>query len=122
MADALLRAPAPGNEKPQQLESEVESFVEAVVTNLPSTKQRLDVYRQAQAQEKACSQVLDHCKVGWPDKSVLDAKLLPYWKARASLTAHENLLLHAQCIVVPVSLQDETLRKVHEGHQGIECC
>ena len=121
-ADALSRAPAPGNEQPQQLESEVESFVEAVVTNLPATKRRLDIYRQAQTQDKTCSQVLDHCKVGWPDKSDLDAELLPYWKARASLTAHENLLLHGQCIVVPASLQDDTLRKVHEGHQGVERC
>ena len=120
-ADALLRAPAPGKGS-QQLEPEVEAFVEAIVTNMPATKPRLDAYRQSQAQDGICSQVLDYCKSGLPDKGDIGMELLPYWKVRASLSVNDNLLLHGQCIVVPTSLQAEMLVRVHDGHQGIEQC
>ena len=42
-ADALSRAPAPGKGS-LQFEPEVEAFVEAIVTNLPATRPRLDAY------------------------------------------------------------------------------
>ena len=122
-ADALSRAPIPGKEEePQQFEAEVETFVEAVIANLPATRQRLDVYQQSQAQDTACSQVHHYIKVGWPNKRDIGPDLLPYWKAQASLTIHDDLLLLGQRIVVPACLRGETLRKIHEGHQGIERC
>jgi len=34
----------------------------------------------------------------------------------------DGLLLRGQKIIVPQSLQAETLSKLHEGHQGIICC
>ena len=34
----------------------------------------------------------------------------------------DGLLLYDACIVIPKSLQKETLQKIHQGHQGIERC
>ena len=48
--------------------------------------------------------------------------ITPYWKVRGSITVHDGLLLYNQHIVVPRSLQRETLDRIHEGHQGIERC
>ena len=33
-----------------------------------------------------------------------------------------NLLLYGSRIVVPASLQKDTLEKIHQGHQGIKRC
>ena len=33
-----------------------------------------------------------------------------------------NILLHGSRIVVPLSLQEQTLKKVHEGHLGVQKC
>ena len=46
----------------------------------------------------------------------------PYWAVQSSLTLGNNLLLYNNRIVVPSALQSETVRKIHEGHQGIERC
>ena len=52
----------------------------------------------------------------------MDPITKPYWEKRGELTIGENLLLCGGRIVVPLALQEETLRKLHNGHQGIERC
>ena len=46
----------------------------------------------------------------------------PYWEVRCSLTLCDALLLYNDRIVVPPSLQEETVDKVHDSHQGIDHC
>ena len=41
---------------------------------------------------------------------------------RESLTVTDGFLLYNQRIVVPESLQQDTLTKLHAGHQGIRRC
>ena len=41
---------------------------------------------------------------------------------RGSLTVHNQLLLYNHRIVVPKSLQSETIQRLREGNQGIERC
>ena len=60
--------------------------------------------------------------MGWPKKQLIPPNLTPYWKARDSLTICTDLLLYNSRIVVPKSMQQETLRKIHSGHLGIEKC
>ena len=43
-------------------------------------------------------------------------------RSEERLTECKQLLMHGQRIVIPRSLQRETLKKIHEGHQGIERC
>ena len=80
------------------------------------------MYRQAQEQDEVCTQLREYCKTGWPRKQLIPFNLTPYWKARNSLTICNNLLLYNSCIVVPRSLQRETLQNIHSGHLGIEKC
>ena len=119
-ADALSRAPLVETDDPTDLPDEVVTFIATVVSMLPATEQRLESYRQAQAQDTICTQVMDYCKSGWPKKqSAIPSSIVPYWTVRNFLTIHNNLLLYNNRIVVPLSLQNETLQKLHEGHQGI---
>ena len=52
----------------------------------------------------------------------LNTELRPYFDARHCLTVVDDLLLHGSRIVVPSSLQEETLEKIHQGHLGIQKC
>jgi len=52
----------------------------------------------------------------------VNKELIPYWRVRASLSICNNLLLYNDRIVVPLSLQEVTLQRIHEGHQGIQRC
>ena len=45
-----------------------------------------------------------------------------FWHEKSSISVANNLLLHGSHIVLPSSLRAETLKHIHEGHQGIVRC
>ena len=96
--------------------------MEACIAHLPAGQNRLREYQEAQASDPLCSLVIKYCCTSWPVKGKGDEALAPYWEAQGALTLHRNLFLHGTRIVVPASMQRETLAKLHEGHQGIERC
>ena len=55
-------------------------------------------------------------------KAKLPPNLKPYWMVRAKLTLQYDLLLYGSHIVIPQGLQQETMLKIHQGHQGILKC
>ena len=122
-ADALSRSPCQnGDKNSKELEEEVETYISAIVSTLPATAQRLSQYRDEQLKDPVCALVAEYCRTSWPAKQTVKPELIPYWKVRGSLTMHDGLLLYDDRIVVPQSLWEETLQRVHEGHQGIERC
>ena len=102
--------------------AEIEEYVEMTTATLPASGSRLDEYRQAQRKDEICSQVIEFCSNGWPQRQKVKGVLTLFWKERGSLTMNNNLLMYNDRIVIPQPLQKETLRKIHEGHQGIERC
>ena len=43
----------------------------------------------------------------------------PYWTQRSELTVEYGCLLWGVRVVVPNKLQQQVLKELHEGHQGI---
>ena len=122
-ADALSRAPTGVPvDSCIEFQKEVESHIAAVTETLPATKQQLDKYRHAQAADTETGAVITYCKFGWPVKAKLSPNLKPYWMVRAKLTLHHDLLLYGSRIVIPQGLRQETMLKIHQGHQGILKC
>jgi len=62
------------------------------------------------------------CQDGWPDKHLVPGPIKPYVQVAGELTVQQNLLLRGSRIVIPVSLQLETLEQLHSAHQGIQKC
>ena len=121
-ADTLSRAPVAAEVNSVQLQEEVESFTDNLVETFPASSSQLEVYIKAQDTDHKCSQVKGYCLSSWPKKEQLDPGILPYWKVRSSLTVYNRLLLYNSRIVVPTTLREETMEKIHAGHQGIERC
>ena len=101
------------------VQTSFEEHVIAVVSHLPASKDYLQFYKQTQASDPVCSQLLQYCHNGWPLRCKVKGDLLYYWDSRSELTICDGLL-YGSFIVVPKPLQQETLRKIHQGHQGIE--
>ena len=99
-----------------------ELYMLSTITHLSTSNQLLKVYKNDQSEDPICQQILTYCQTKWPDKKVLDSSLRPYWQLRGEITVGDGLLMRGQRIIVPESLQTETLRKIHEGHQGIVRC
>jgi len=122
-ADTLSRAPVSQvDEECLELQTEVEAFLDSVVQSLPATTHQLETYRRAQTEDSVCSKIAEYCQSSWPERRAVDASIIPYWKARSSISLQQGLLLYNQRIIVPSALQEETLHRIHEGHQGIERC
>ena len=100
---------------------DVDHFIHGVIASLPASSERLDVYKAAQTADTICQQVVT-CLKGWPEQRIHTKQLHPYWGARHKLTVVDDLLLYDSCIVVPLSLQAETMSKIHTGHMVIQKC
>jgi len=122
IADTLSRAPVGSKsdvDDAENLEGATEAFINAVVSHLPATPTRLDQLRTTQSVDETLQAVFKYCEQGWPIKNSLSTNLKPYWSVKDELTIYNGLLLRGNRIVVPSSLQQEILQKLHEGHQGI---
>jgi len=120
MADTLSRAPIKAFT--QEVTSDTELFMQSVVSALPATKDYLDTYRTAQLKDNTCSRLMQFCDSGWPNHNNVKGDLRKYWQVRASLSVNDNILLYGSRIVVPEAMRVETLRKIHQGHQGFQKC
>ena len=60
---------------------------------------------------------------GWPKKrSSLAPNLQPYWNYRDELTIEDGILMKGQKIIIPTSLKQQYIDKIHAGHTGIGSC
>ena len=90
------------------------------VAHLPASQDRCREYREAKNADPLCGLVIKYCRTGWPGKGKLNEVNTPHWEAQGNLTLDGDLLLYGSRIVVPASMQRETLAKLHERHVGIE--
>lgn len=60
---------------------------------------------------------------GWPkEKSEVQNEIREYWDYREEMHVAEDLIFKGGRLVIRSSLRHEMLKKVHEGHQGMERC
>ena len=58
---------------------------------------------------------------GWPDRQRdLHPQLRSFWPYHDDIVADYGIVLKGNRIVIPASIQPETLVKLYESHQGIE--
>jgi hypothetical protein len=123
IADTLSRAPVENmSQSNTDFENETKAFVDVVMSNLPASQNRIELIKTESAKDEICRKLISYCRDGWPEKSKLDEKLRPYWTMHGEFTVHDNLLFKGTRIVIPHSLQNEILNRVHDGHQGIVKC
>jgi len=123
-ADTLSRAPL--KEIPDANSStssqEIEQFVQAITAAFPASPDHLDSYSKAQAENSICSRLIEYCTSGWPNRSKLSRELKDFWRYGGELTLSGTLLLYQSRIIIPESMRQATLGKIHQGHQGILRC
>ena len=60
---------------------------------------------------------------GWPDtRSESPEMLAPYWTFRDELGVKDGIVLKGTRIVIPPTLHNSVLEKIHYAHQGMEKC
>ena len=123
IADTLSRAPvSTATAADQQLQSEATSYVNWVVDNLPATERRLNEIREHQENDSVCQNLVEFCKYGWPEKRTLSTDLKPYFSISAEISVVSGLLMRGSRIIIPPTLRETMLEKLHSSHQGITKC
>lgn len=123
IADTLSRAPtATASNTDTQLCDDTEMFVSTIMSTLPATEQRLTEIIKKQEEDELCTQLKRYCQSGWPDKYQVPQALKPYYSVSAELTIQHGILMRNNRIVVPYTLRQDMLERLHTGHQGITKC
>ena len=60
---------------------------------------------------------------GWPtDKQELPTEIKQYWPYRDELVAHNGIIYRGTRVVIPTSMRQEMLQKIHVAHKGTDGC
>ena len=123
VADTLSRAPLEETrDSDQTLQEEAGALVNLVVQSLPVTERRLEEIKRLQEQDEVCQLLVRYCQSGWPERKKLTEATRVYHAVAAELSVEDGLLLRGCRIVIPTSLRQDILRRLHTGHQGIMKC
>ena len=125
IADTLSRAPLSVSTEQEDLQAEVSTFIDNVISHLPATDKRLDEYREAQSQDPICSQVMKFCQPQWPQKSPANNNLVPYIGGSRLHLQFVTICFYtmtALLFLFPYKLQHYSVfTKVTREYRGVEC-
>jgi hypothetical protein len=117
IADTLSRAYIPGK---ADKDENACLFVHGVMTHFPTTKQNKQLWKEATLRDYTSQRVKQYLQGDWPDRESLPPELIPYFDIREQLYEEGDLLFYANRLIIPYEMRAETLKKLHEGHQGME--
>ena len=77
--------------------------------------------QQASAQDDHLQCLKSFIIAGWPSTiDELQTDLKPYWSYRDELAVTDGIMLKGRHIIIPTSLKQQVLDKLHANHMGIE--
>ena len=123
VADTLSRCPLQVDEVHDELEGDVEEYVDGVASRWPATDKKLEEIRRETARDVNLRYTMDYVIEGWPQHKQ-DVKLAArdFFGIRNELSIHNRLLLRGDRIVIPFVLREEMIERIHDGHLGINKC
>ena len=86
-------------------------------------QERLYEIRGATEKDATLQQLRTIIMAGWPaDKSALPETAKPYFNYRDELSVHDGIIVRGDRVVIPKTMRQDLLVKVHAGHSGINSC
>lgn len=123
IADTLSHAPLSGTSH-KQVHDELVNHVEFENDNpelsgfLDATLQDISVASQVDPELIVLCSLIES---GWPsEKAKVPYLVRPYWHVCHELTVNEGLLIKQDCVIIPTSLRQNILYKLHAAHCGSE--
>lgn len=120
-ADALSRASvnSVGLDIDDQIEEHAQELIEAVAV---ADVRREEIKRKYE-EDNTMIQLRNYIVFGWPEKGRnCHVSLKDYYKHRDELTIVDGLILKGCRIVIPSSLRESMIEKLHAGHLGQSKC
>lgn len=124
-ADVLSRL-INNHEKPDEeaviamvrVEDDVSSSLQDTLQNLPVTSKMV---QDATAKDPVLQKVSSYIKNGWPARAeAVPDEVKPYFGHRESYSLIGGCVMMVDRVVIPKCLQKRILKRIHDGHPGIE--
>lgn len=120
IADALSRATV---DPPEQYLSDGELVYDIEVLTNAISDANIDEFKQATKADDELQDLSKIIQTGWPGRiKSLKPGIRQYWSVRDRLTVADGLVLLGERIVIPRSLRNKVLEKIHGSHFGVEKC
>ena len=115
LADCLSRQP--NKSKCDTIDLDVK------VCHIQFSSEKLSQLRAETLKDETLCNLRDIIVDGWPEeRNSVPMSLRPYWSFRDELGVENGLILKGERLLIPASMQNEILDKIHTGHQGIIKC
>ena len=122
VADTLSRAylTMQGDDR-EPLDELLNAQIHLLTANLPMSQQKCNEFVSATKQDNSLVTLAEYVKKGWPDhRRDLPECIRHYWNFREEIHETVGILFKGNKIIVPESLRQEMLSKIHESHLGVE--
>lgn len=117
MADALSRATTQSDTPVSSTETDVQLHVNLISQSLPVSDRKSKQIAAETEKDPILQRVMKNLKEKWPRGDCQQ-----YYNIRSELSVINGLLHRKNQIVIPQSLRKEMLKRLHEGHLGMEKC
>ncbi len=123
MADLLSRSFGAERRGADSTAGDIQEHAESVASIFGDSRVSL-VSEMELAEATACDELLctvaKYIKTGWPTvHEEVSSELKPYVSEKDVLSICNNIIMHSDAVVVPVSLRDRFVTLAHEGHSGV---
>ncbi|GFR60177.1 retrovirus-related Pol polyprotein from transposon 297-like Protein [Elysia marginata] len=97
--------------------------LDKIVHQVSISDEKYKALQDATAKDSELTCLKSQIIKGWPDntKEVPQA-VRKYWSMRDFLSIEDGLIIKNTAIIIPKSMKDFILDRLHDGHQGIEKC
>ena len=103
-----------------QQEEDVSLYVKTTVSQWSASSSKLDQLRRATTDDEQLQMAIQFTQQCWLRYAQdIPLGLGPLFKARQRLSIAEDLLVYDYRIVVPRSMRQEILSRIHDGHPGV---
>ena len=119
VADTLSRA-FDRSVKKSNTEEEVKAHVDMIRQNAQVSDPMWEKIATHTKDDEELKDVLNAVHFGWESDHAQSLK--PYYHFRGDITEIDGVLVKGPKVIIPKTLQGDMLKKIHEGHLGIEKC
>ncbi|CAC5382924.1 unnamed protein product [Mytilus coruscus] len=104
-----------------EVENDIECFVNMIIRNTSMSDRNLEQITEETSKDGTLQTLTRLIIDGWPDdKNEVTKEVFEYWNFRDELSNVNGIILKGEKIIIPASMRENMLNKLHEGHLGIE--
>ncbi|XP_012936958.1 uncharacterized protein K02A2.6 [Aplysia californica] len=122
VADSLSRSPVVSTE-PEEFGEEIEAHIATIQMSWDATDSKLDEIRNKSQQDPTISAAIQYTRSGWP-KFIQNVRseARDLYAVSSELSEVSGLLVRGNRIVIPKTMREEMLSRIHDGHLGVSKC